>query len=80
MADLTPELLERLEAIAGAATLAPSDRTYSTYAEHIAAASPDVVLALVADARKLARIRALLVVDGPRWLLATIKEVLDGGT
>lgn len=57
-------------------------------AKHIAAASPDVVLALVTDARKLAAIRALLAVEddgpegamGPRWILGQIKEVLNGGT
>jgi hypothetical protein len=44
--------------------------------------------ALVADARKLATIRAILDVDNdgpegpmsPRWILGQIEEVIDGGT
>lgn len=111
MADLTPELLDKLEEIAKAATpgpwsssaAAPIDgwpdciaiaatagrqKIYaspgSTFpaadAKHIAAASPDVVLALVADARKLEKIRALAAEDGltARFTLAKIKEVLNG--
>lgn len=52
-------------------------------ARHIAASSPDVVLALVAEVRKLSKVRALLSVSGagpiePQHLINLIREVIDG--
>lgn len=54
-------------------------RSIAADAKHIAAASPDVVLALVEAARKLERIRAIM--DGDGSIMGdrnAIREVLNG--
>lgn len=75
MADLTPEQLDKLEAIA--LHLEEDDGTED--GDHVGVVL-DALPTLVADARKLASIRALAAEGGltSRFTLAKIKEVLNG--